>query len=720
MVGSNLSIRGDFQLAAPAQLRQQNDGLWVVLWRQRWIFLSTLFCFLIAGLIYSQVARKMYTSVGSFAINPERNDNAEMINRILSTQQKIISSAPVLIGALTDERVHNAHMFENVKNKLAYLKKELRVDVGKRDNTVTVSFDAPSAKEAQDVVESVLGSYQEYVERQKQSTNNPDLEKDRRLKAEREAIKDKLVAEMQTFRDANASVDLSGSFATVEHETLRSLAAALAAAQRETSDAMADFSEAMKPIRDDPDKAHRQAEMVETAPPTSIEAVATLKKELVQLDDQIQELQRQHLLPTHPQMVALRSKSEDLTLRYAVASKKRWQAAQIKEAALKTEYEQQLKKEQDLELKVNRYNVMKDNLARTREEIRALDDRILGAKVVRDTSGRAIVVLQSGDFPEKPSWPNTPIVMLIALVAGSLTGLGFARVREWTAPRLQSLDEVRNALGLPILACIPHWIEHGANPLDPMGDVAEEYADLRETLIASTAERGAKNVLLTAPSHAHGVSTIICNLAKAMAKAGDRILIIDANFRSPAQHTLFDLHPEIGLSTVLAGDNKAEESIRNTGLRGLDLLPSGPIPKRPSDLLKSAAFEDLLREMGTQYDWVLIDAPPATVAPDARIASASCDATILVIRAQKGDRRLAEQAHDALTSVGAQVVGIVINDVPRRGSWESAHAYIRPPSKSPPPRTNWPPPRDLNNCEQLATSNYSSILAPIPWHLSGP
>ncbi len=683
MGGSNLSTRGDFSLVAPVNPRTQSDGLAVVLWRQRWIVILTLFVFLAAGLAYSLLAPKKYTSNGSFAINPERNDNAEMVNRVLATEQKIIYSAQVLVPVSIDANVNTAKVFDNVKNRLAFLKKELRVDVSKHDNTVTVSFDAAKPEDAQAVVQSVLTAYQSYREQQTLVTSNPDVDKDRKAKNEDVAMLKKSADEMHAFRLANPDIDFNGSFTAIQNEKIRSLGITLTAAERETMDARGDYDESMKSIKDDADKLKSVNELAEKATPSSADVVAGLKKERSTIDQQVQDLERQHLRPTHPQVVALQHKIDDLNLRFAVASKKRLDVAQARETALRTESENAVKHQREVETKTNNFSYMQENANHLREEIARLDDRILNAKVPRDPGARPVVVLEMGSLPEKPTWPYMPEIMAIALVAGTITGMGFARVREWTAPRMQSVDEVRNALGLPILACIPHWIEQGANPLDPMGDVAEEYSDLRETIITATAERGAKNLLMTAPSHEHGVSVIICNLGKAMAKAGDRVLIVDANFRSPAQHALFDLHPEIGASSVLAGDNKAEEAIRNTGLRGLDLLPCGPIPKRPSELLKSAAFEDLLRDMGTQYDWVLVDSPPATVAPDARIAAASCDATVLVIRAQKGDRRLAEHAYDALQSVGAQVIGVVINDVPRRSSWEGSQSYVRAPRELP-------------------------------------
>ncbi len=675
MVGSNLSVQDDFSLATPEQAPVAVDRLSAVIWRQRWIVTTTVIVFLCAGMAYFLLAKRYYTSVGRVSIEAGRNDNADMNRFGLFTELEVMSSTPILVRAISDPRVQNAVVFNKVTNRLVYLKKELKVEAGKRDNILTVSFAAPDPREAQAMVDSVLDSYHSYREQHTRSKADIDLGEDRLVQKEYDQKIKGLMEKMVEFRSANHTIDLTGNFGNITREKLNSLSAGLAIAQRETVDAKADYDEAAKSIGSDPEKLKQLEAMVETSIPSSQEAILTIKKELAQMDQQVQELERQHFLPAHPQIVGLMRKIDELNLRFASVAKKRWEASQWKEAALRMPYEEEHKKAEELELKASQYAIMEDGLRRLRNESDLLQTRAMHTTVNRDQGAHNIDIFETASYPDKHSWPHGSIIMAVSLVLGSLSGIGLARVREWVSPKLQSLDEVRNTLGLPILACIPHWDEDGADTISAVGDAADEFAELRSAVIAASNGRDAKTVLLTAPSHSHGVSVVIHNLARSMATAGDRVLVIDANFRSPRQHLLLNLPADTGLSTVLNGECKIQDAIQETGVRGLEFLSCGRLPQRPTDLLKSTAFEDLMRELGSQYDSVLLDSPPVNQAADARIAAASCDATILVIRARKGDRRQSGQAYDALTSTGAHLVGVVINDVPRRGSWHNGGLY---------------------------------------------
>jgi capsular exopolysaccharide synthesis family protein len=115
----------------------------------------------------------------------------------------------------------------------------------------------------------------------------------------------------------------------------------------------------------------------------------------------------------------------------------------------------------------------------------------------------------------------------------------------------------------------------------------------------------------------------------------------------------------------LAGRTTLDEAIKPTAIERLDLLPCGPLPHNPAELLDSQQLVDLLKEVSSRYDQVLIDSPPVVPVTDARILAASCDATVLVLRADRSTRRMAEHGRDGLLSVGANLLGLVLNDVPR-------------------------------------------------------
>jgi capsular exopolysaccharide synthesis family protein len=152
-----------------------------------------------------------------------------------------------------------------------------------------------------------------------------------------------------------------------------------------------------------------------------------------------------------------------------------------------------------------------------------------------------------------------------------------------------------------------------------------------------------------------------------MAQAGQRTLILDADFRRPMQHVIFETnHQDKGLSSVLAGTTTLEEAIQDTKIESLKMLPCGPDVPNPSEILNSETFARTLEQLSNKYDRIIIDSPPVIPVTDAQILAAICDVTLLVLRAEKSTRKISQRARDGLLSVGARILGIVVNDVPRK------------------------------------------------------
>lgn len=147
--------------------------------------------------------------------------------------------------------------------------------------------------------------------------------------------------------------------------------------------------------------------------------------------------------------------------------------------------------------------------------------------------------------------------------------------------------------------------------------------------------------------------------------AGQRTLIVDCDFRRPTQHKVFELQQDLGITGVIVGRHELAAAIQPTRVENLFVLPCGPIPPNPSELLNSQAFADILEKLAADFDHVVIDSPPVMAVADARILAASADLTVMVLRAEKSTRKASEHALESLVGVGANVLGVVVNDVPR-------------------------------------------------------
>jgi capsular exopolysaccharide synthesis family protein len=204
--------------------------------------------------------------------------------------------------------------------------------------------------------------------------------------------------------------------------------------------------------------------------------------------------------------------------------------------------------------------------------------------------------------------------------------------------------------------------------LKPKSVVAEAYRTIRTAVFFGVPKDEAKTIVITSPAAGDGKSTLVSNLAIAMAQAGQRTLVLDADFRKPMQHNIFEVDSQKGISSVLAGVLSVEQAVQTGPVGGLDILPCGPDVPNPSELLNSNLFTKVLEDLTQRYDRVLIDSPPVGVVADSQILAALCDITLLVLRAEKSTRKQSQQARDGLLSVGGHIVGAVVNDVPQRWS----------------------------------------------------
>jgi capsular exopolysaccharide synthesis family protein len=204
--------------------------------------------------------------------------------------------------------------------------------------------------------------------------------------------------------------------------------------------------------------------------------------------------------------------------------------------------------------------------------------------------------------------------------------------------------------------------------ISPDSHQAEAFRTVRTAVFFGVPKEEAKTILVTSPAPGEGKSTLVANLGIAMAQAGQRVLVVDADFRRPMQDKVFHLNRKAkGLSSVLAGVIPLEAAVESAGTANLDILTTGPDVPNPAELINSESFKRIIERLSGEYDRVIVDSPPVVAVTDALILAALCDVTLLVLRAQKSTRRISIQAREALAGVNARVLGVVVNDVPHGG-----------------------------------------------------
>ncbi|TDG00302.1 CpsD/CapB family tyrosine-protein kinase [Paenibacillus piri] len=197
----------------------------------------------------------------------------------------------------------------------------------------------------------------------------------------------------------------------------------------------------------------------------------------------------------------------------------------------------------------------------------------------------------------------------------------------------------------------------------PDSAAAEAYRTLRINIDFAIAERGIKTIAVTSVQQDEGKTTTALNLAVAYARAGKKVLLVDADFRKPAVHRAFGNSNGFGLADGLIRQRPLDGLIQASGIDNLSIITTGPAPSSPSEMLASDKLDELLAELKRGYDMVLIDTPPSLGLIDAKIVASKCDGVLLVVEYRKVKRAAAKRVKDELTNVKAHVLGVVFNKI---------------------------------------------------------
>jgi capsular exopolysaccharide synthesis family protein len=198
----------------------------------------------------------------------------------------------------------------------------------------------------------------------------------------------------------------------------------------------------------------------------------------------------------------------------------------------------------------------------------------------------------------------------------------------------------------------------------PRSPVSEAYRTLRTNLEFASLDTEIRTLVVTSPGQEEGKSTTLANLAVTMAQAEKRVVLIDCDLRRPRLHRFFGIDNDTGLTTMIVDEAALNDPpLQETGIAELYLLPSGPLPPRPPDLLGSRRMEMVISSLRERSDIVLFDAPPIIAVTDAAVLATKVDGVLLVVSAGNTGREQARQAVEMLRKVNARIIGAVVNNV---------------------------------------------------------
>lgn len=278
-------------------------------------------------------------------------------------------------------------------------------------------------------------------------------------------------------------------------------------------------------------------------------------------------------------------------------------------------------------------------------------------------------VLDSARPSFAPIRPNVPQSVLFGVIAGLIAGLGLALLLEFMDSTVMSQTEIEERMGLTFLGFVPTIPEEAAATKDlylfkqPKSLIAECTRAIRTNLLFMSPDKPFKRMLVTSSGPQEGKSTTVINLGVTMAQSGSRVLIIDTDMRRPRLHKAFGVPNDVGVSSLVVGEGKLDDAIKSTEVPGLFVLPCGPVPPNPAELLHTRAFSELLDQLGEKFDKVLLDSPPVGAVADAVVLATKVDGVVMVLKAGVTHREVAIRTVRALRDVKAPIFGAVLNDV---------------------------------------------------------
>lgn len=394
-------------------------------------------------------------------------------------------------------------------------------------------------------------------------------------------------------------------------------------------------------------------------------------------------------------------------------------AAKKREAELGRELDAQREKALHQKDVGSEYDTLQRDVETARGLYANLLERLKDVDVAEEIKVSNVVVVDRAALPGEPSSPRTLLNLALAAALGIFGGTGIAFLLEYLDRTVKTPEDVEQRLRLPSLGVIPAFDNalssygyggshariaahrgeangaRGGRALvktgekkpavshemiverDPRSVVAEAYRAVRTAILMSQSETPPQVVLFTSSAAGEGKTVTAVNQAITLAHAGGRVLLIDADIRKPRIHQVFNVPNGQGLSTYLAGQSELGNVIHSipvngfprdaddpSGLHGaLEVIPSGPLPPNPAELLGSRRMLEAMKILRTRYDYVIVDTPPVLPVTDAVLLARACDGVVLVVRGQETPLDVVAKSRDRLTQARAKILGVVLNDV---------------------------------------------------------
>jgi capsular exopolysaccharide synthesis family protein len=653
--------------------------LWRVASEWRWLILGTIAVALAGAIVLTFLTTPLYRASAVLEINPptvEILDPQKSGTRMqqndrdfLVTQYGLLASRNLAQRVAQDLNLsgnpevvpEGIDRATGLKVATGALMSGFEVEPVQGSRLVQIAFTSPSPALAAQITNSYADNFiNSNLERRYEASSYARQFLERQIaktKSELEKTERQLVAYAQAqglISTGGQQGQAAGDTNSLEGASLIALNEALAQAQSKRIAA---------------EQRYRQAGRINAS--QTIESTAPLRAERARVQAEYQE-KLARFKPDYPEMVQIRSRLEALDQQIA---RETGTVSGGSTSSLLAEYQAAAAEERTLQARVaqlkgsvlaergNRiqYNILQREVDTNRSLYDALLQRYKEIGVAGGIGTNTVSVVDRAEVPGAPSSPNLMLNLLIALALGAIAGMGAALALEFLNDTIKTPDDVREKLRLPSLGVVPK--KKGNEPLseelkDQTSPISEAYFSLQTSIQFTTDSGAPKTLLITSTRAAEGKSSTTLALAQGFARLGKSVLLIDSDLRKPAFVT--GLEPNEGLSKLLTNSEPLSQHVMKTQFEGLSLLPCGPLPPNPAELLSSPRLKAIIAEASAAYDMVIVDGPPVLGLADAPLLAGTCRGTLLVIESGKTRTKAAIDATNRLKAAGGNIVGAVL------------------------------------------------------------
>jgi polysaccharide biosynthesis transport protein len=547
----------------------------------------------------------------------------------------------------------------------------------KNSKLVNIGYMSPNPEFAALVANSVAAAYIEDLLDMKMSSSRNSI---RWLTEKAEEEKKKLQESEQALQEYMRTKDIVTleNKITMVPEKLSEVATKIASAETKKKEMEALFNKVSE--------VSQNTEKAETIPVIASDpTIQSLRSQILKAEQNIAEISRK-FGQKHPAMIdamaelkMLREKRAQEIRRVVESIQNEYELAKANEAAFRRMAAQTKGETLNLNEKFIQYEALKREADTSKQLFDAIIKKIKEQDITQDVRTVDVWVVEKAEIPRTAAKPDKTRNILFGLLFGIVGGIGIAFFVDYLDNTVKSTEDVEAKLGVPVLGVITRLksTQRAMEDIilkEPRSVFAESYKVLRTAILLSSADTPPKNILVTSSLPGEGKTVTAVNLARTIAQTAHSVLLVDGDLRKPRIHKIFGLNNSKGLSTYITGISDIDIVCKQV-IPNLSVIPSGPPPPNPAELLSSLKMRTLLDTLKPRFDFIIWDTSPLLTVTDSLLLSKMVDGTVVVTMAGQTTHESARRTLKSLHDVGSHVLGIVINGLDVRKGDYYYHYY---------------------------------------------